>query len=263
MYKKLEKCLKSIREKTDFKPEKAVILGSGLGDYAEKIKIEKIVKYTEIEGFPVSTVQGHKGQFVFGYVEDIPVVLMQGRVHYYEGYPMQDVVLPTRLMKMMGADTIEDHADYRLMSKRALDALSEYEEVNLFLRGMVPMIGFETDVVYYQRHERFAGESKYPLGKMLSFAVEGITSFSTKPIRMITGLGFFIFSVSIALLIYFLIVWALGYTVTGWTTIVISVWGIGGLQLLALGVIGEYIGKTYLEVKKRPRYKIESILYTK
>ena len=166
-------------------------------------------------------------------------------------------------MKMMGADTIEDHADYRLMSKRALDALSEYEEVNLFLRGMVPMIGFETDVVYYQRHERFAGESKYPLGKMLSFAVEGITSFSTKPIRMITGLGFFIFSVSIALLIYFLIVWALGYTVTGWTTIVISVWGIGGLQLLALGVIGEYIGKTYLEVKKRPRYKIESILYTK
>lgn len=163
----------------------------------------------------------------------------------------------------MGADTIEDHADYRLMSKRALDALSEYEEVNLFLRGMVPMIGFETDVVYYQRHERFAGESKYPLGKMLSFAVEGITSFSTKPIRMITGLGFFIFSVSIALLIYFLIVWALGYTVTGWTTIVISVWGIGGLQLLALGVIGEYIGKTYLEVKKRPRYKIESILYTK
>ena len=168
-----------------------------------------------------------------------------------------------KLMKMMGADTIEDHADYRLMSKRALDALSEYEEVNLFLRGMVPMIGFETDVVYYQRHERFAGESKYPLGKMLSFAVEGITSFSTKPIRMITGLGFFIFSVSIALLIYFLIVWALGYTVTGWTTIVISVWGIGGLQLLALGVIGEYIGKTYLEVKKRPRYKVESILYTK
>ena len=106
MYKKLEKCLKSIREKTDFKPEKAVILGSGLGDYAEKIKIEKIVKYTEIEGFPVSTVQGHKGQFVFGYVKDVPVVLMQGRVHYYEGYSMQDVVLPTRLMGMMGAKKI-------------------------------------------------------------------------------------------------------------------------------------------------------------
>ena len=106
MYKKLEKCLKSIREKTDFKPEKAVILGSGLGDYAEKIKIEKIVKYTDIEDFPVSTVQGHKGQFVFGYVEDVPVVLMQGRVHYYEGYSRQDVVLPTRLMGMMGAKKI-------------------------------------------------------------------------------------------------------------------------------------------------------------
>ena len=106
MYKKLEKCLKSIRKKTDFKPEKAVILGSGLGDYAEKIKIEKIVKYTEIEGFPVSTVQGHKGQFVFGYVKDVPVVLMQGRVHYYEGYSMQDVVLPTRLMGMMGAKKV-------------------------------------------------------------------------------------------------------------------------------------------------------------
>ena len=106
MYKKLEKCLKSIRKKTDFKPEKAVILGSGLGDYAEKIQIEKIVKYTDIEDFPVSTVQGHKGQFVFGYVKDVPVVLMQGRVHYYEGYSMQDVVLPTRLMGMMGAKKI-------------------------------------------------------------------------------------------------------------------------------------------------------------
>lgn len=166
-----------------------------------------------------------------------------------------------KLMKMMGADTVEDHADYRLMSKRALEALSEYEEVNLFLRGLVPMIGFETDVVYYQRNERFAGESKYPLGKMLSFAIEGITSFSTKPIRIITGLGFFLFSVSIALLIYFVVVWVLGYTVAGWTTIVISVWGIGGLQLLALGVIGEYIGKTYLEVKRRPRYKIADVLY--
>ena len=106
MYKKLEKCLKSIRKKTDFKPEKAVILGSGLGDYAEKIKIEKVVKYTDIEDFPVSTVQGHKGQFVFGYVKDVPVVLMQGRVHYYEGYSMQDVVLPTRLMGVMGAKKI-------------------------------------------------------------------------------------------------------------------------------------------------------------
>lgn len=168
-----------------------------------------------------------------------------------------------KLMNVMGADTLEDHADYRLMSKRALEALSEYDEVNLFLRGIVPMIGFETDVVYYQRHERFAGESKYPLKKMLGFAIEGITSFSIKPIRLITGLGFFLFSISILLLIYFLILWLMGHTVTGWTTIVISVWGIGGLQLLALGVIGEYIGKTYLEVKHRPRYRIERVLYRK
>lgn len=168
-----------------------------------------------------------------------------------------------KLMNAMGADTLEDHADYRLMSKRALEALSEYEEVNLFLRGIVPTIGYETDVVYYKRHERFAGESKYPLKKMLAFAVEGITSFSIRPIRMITGLGVLLFSVSVFLLIYFLVLWGLGHTVAGWTTIVISVWGIGGLQLLALGVIGEYIGKTYLEVKHRPRYQIESVLYQK
>ena len=168
-----------------------------------------------------------------------------------------------KLMNMMGADTLEDHADYRLMSRRALEALSEYGEVNLFLRGIVPSIGYETDVVYYQRHERFAGESKYPLKKMLSFAVEGITSFSIKPIRLITSLGIFLFSISVLLLIYFFVVWICGHTVAGWTTIVISVWGIGGLQLLALGVIGEYIGKTYLEVKHRPRYQIESVLYQK
>lgn len=166
-----------------------------------------------------------------------------------------------KIMKFMGADTLEDHADYRLMSKRALDGLSEYKEVNLFLRGIVPMIGYETDVVYYERHERFAGESKYPLKKMISFAVDGITSCSVKPIRMITALGMFIFSVSIFMLIYFLIVWGLGKTVAGWTTIVISLWGIGGLILLSLGIIGEYVGKIYMEVKERPRYIIESVLH--
>ena len=166
-----------------------------------------------------------------------------------------------KLMKVMGADTLEDHADYRLMSKRALEGLAEFKEVNLFLRGLVPMIGYETDIVYYERHERFAGESKYPLKKMISFAVDGITSCSVKPIRIITSLGLFLFSISILLLIYFLIVWATRRTVAGWTTIVLSVWGIGGLQLLALGVIGEYIGKIYMEVKNRPRYIIESLLY--
>ena len=131
-----------------------------------------------------------------------------------------------KLMKAMGADTLQDHADYRLMSKRALEGLAKYKEVNLFLRGIVPMIGYETDVVYYERHERFAGESKYPLKKMLSFAVDGITSCSVKPIRMITSLGTLVFTISIVMLIYFLIVWLLGHTVQGWTTIVISLWGI-------------------------------------
>lgn len=166
-----------------------------------------------------------------------------------------------KLMKAMGADTLQDHADYRLMSKRALEGLAKYKEVNLFLRGIVPMIGYEMDVVYYERHERFAGESKYPLKKMLSFAVDGITSCSVKPIRMITSLGTLVFTISIVMLIYFLIVWLLGHTVQGWTTIVISLWGIGGLILLSLGIIGEYVGKIYMEVKERPRFIIEKLLY--
>ena len=166
-----------------------------------------------------------------------------------------------KVMKFMGADTLEDHADYRLMSKRALEGLAQFKEVNLFLRGIVPMIGYETDIVYYERHERFAGESKYPLKKMVSFAVDGITSCSVKPIRMITTIGMLVFSISILMLIYFIVVWAMGRVVAGWTSIVISLWGIGGIILLSLGIIGEYIGKIYMEVKERPRFIIEKVLY--
>lgn len=166
-----------------------------------------------------------------------------------------------KLMNTMGANTVFNHADYRLMSRRALDGLAEFGEVNLFLRGIVPMIGYSWDVVYYKRGERFAGESKYPLGKMVSFAVEGITSLSTKPLRMITGLGFFIFLVSIGMLIYSLIRHFMGATIVGWTTLMVSVWAIGGLILLSLGVVGEYIGKIYLETKMRPRYLIEQFLH--
>ena len=165
-----------------------------------------------------------------------------------------------KIMNGMGANTVFNHADYRLMSKRALEGLSQYGEVNLFLRGIVPMIGYPTDVVYYERGERFAGESKYPLGKMISFATEGVTSLSTKPIRMITGLGFFIFLVSIGMLIYSLIRHFMGATIVGWTTLMVSLWAIGGLILLSLGVVGEYIGKIYLETKARPRYIIEQFL---
>jgi glycosyltransferase involved in cell wall biosynthesis len=165
-----------------------------------------------------------------------------------------------KVMNKLGANTVYNHADYRLMSRRALLGLAEFGEVNLFLRGIVPMVGFKSDVVYYERAERFAGESKYPLGKMISFAIEGITSLSTKPIKMITGLGFFIFFVSIAVLIYSIVRHYTGNTVLGWTTTVISVWAIGGLIMISLGVIGEYIGKIYLETKNRPRFIIESYL---
>lgn len=165
-----------------------------------------------------------------------------------------------RLMNVMGANTVFNHADYRLMSRRALEGLAEFKEVNLFLRGIVPMIGYSCDVVYYERGERFAGESKYPLGKMISFAVEGITSLSIKPIRMITGLGFVVFLVSIGILIYSLVRHFMGATIVGWTTLMVSVWAIGGLILLSLGVVGEYIGKIYLETKARPRFIIEELL---
>ncbi len=165
-----------------------------------------------------------------------------------------------KLLKAMGVDIQYNHADYRLMSKRALEGLEKFKEVNLFLRGIVPMIGYKSDTVEYERNERVAGESKYPLKKMLGFAFEGITSLSVKPIRLITTLGVFIFTVSIILIIYFLVVWIAGKTVQGWTTIVLSLWALGGLQLLAIGIVGEYIGKIYLETKERPKFIIETDL---
>lgn len=165
-----------------------------------------------------------------------------------------------RVMRALGADVVFNHADYRLMSRRALDALAEYKEVNLFLRGMVPLIGYKSGVVYYERAERFAGESKYPLKKMLSFAWEGITSLSVQPIKLITRLGTLMFCVSLVMLIWFLIRHFTGHTVQGWSSLAVSIWAIGGLELLAIGVVGEYIGKIYLETKGRPRYLAEIVL---
>lgn len=165
-----------------------------------------------------------------------------------------------RVMRALGADVVFNHADYRLMSRRALDALAEYKEVNLFLRGMVPLIGYKSGVVYYERAERFAGESKYPLKKMLSFAWEGITSLSVQPIKLITRLGALMFCMSLVMLIWFLIRHFTGHTVQGWSSLAVSIWAIGGLELLAIGVVGEYIGKIYLETKGRPRYLAEIVL---
>jgi len=164
-----------------------------------------------------------------------------------------------RLMKLLGADIIEDHADYRLMSKRALGSLLQFDEVNLFLRGIVPQIGFKSSVVTYERHERFAGESKYPLKKMLMFAFDGITSFSVKPIRFVTVAGGSIFLISLVALVVLLLQKLFGYTVQGWATLMGSIWLLSGIQLLSLGVIGEYIGKLYQEAKHRPRFIIDEI----
>ena len=165
-----------------------------------------------------------------------------------------------KVMKLLGVDVVFNHADYRLMSKRALEGLSEYREVNLFLRGIVPLIGYRSDYVYYDRHERFAGESKYPLKKMISFALDGITSFSVKPLKLISNLGILISILSVFGLLYALISYFFGVTVSGWTAIVCSIWLLGGLQMLCLGVVGGYIGKIYSEVKARPRFRVEEYL---
>lgn len=168
-----------------------------------------------------------------------------------------------KFMKLLGVDVVYNHADYRLTSKKVLDELENFGEVNLFLRGMFPLIGYQSDVVYYERKERFAGESKYPLKKMLNFAWDGITSFSVKPLRMICFLGFLILFVSIVIMIYSLIRKITGNVVAGWTFLTISIWLIGGLQMISIGIIGEYIGKVYSETKRRPSFIIAENLEDK
>ena len=165
-----------------------------------------------------------------------------------------------RFMSFMGVKTVYNHADFRLMSKRAVEEFSKYKETNLFLRGMIPLIGYRTDNVYYDRKERVAGESKYPLKKMVALAFNGISSFSVKPISMIMGAGVFIIFLSILAAVYALISYFTGHVVQGWTSLILSIWFLGGMQLIAVGLVGQYIGKIYIEVKDRPRYNIEKIL---
>ena len=196
--------------------------------------------------------------------------------HYHEGYEVVYGVRSKRdtdtffkrftaegfykVMKALGVDIVFNHADYRLMSRRAVEGLAQFKEVNLFLRGIVPQIGYKWTTVTYERAERFAGESKYPLKKMLAFAADGITSFSVKPIRLVLTIGIVVFMVSIVMMIYALVSKLMGHTSAGWTSLMGSIWMIGGIQLLSLGVIGEYVGKIYKESKHRPRYIIESVL---
>ena len=196
--------------------------------------------------------------------------------HYHEGYEVVYGVRSKRdtdtffkrftaegfykVMKALGVDIVFNHADYRLMSRRAVEGLAQFGEVNLFLRGIVPQIGYRWTTVTYERAERFAGESKYPLKKMLAFAADGITSFSVKPIRMVFSLGVVVFLVSLVMLLYALVSKLMGHTSAGWTSLMGSIWLIGGIQLLSLGVVGEYVGKIYKEAKHRPRFIIESVL---
>ena len=165
-----------------------------------------------------------------------------------------------RMMKGMGVDLVYNHADYRLLSKRALEALLSFGEVNMFLRGMVPMLGFKTAKVYFERGERVAGESKYPLKKMIAFAAEGVTSLSNKPIRWVLGLGALCMLLGVAMAVYVIVSLVQGHTVAGWASLMMSIWLLGGLQLMALGVIGEYIGKIYMETKRRPKFILEEHL---
>ncbi len=168
-----------------------------------------------------------------------------------------------KLTQKLGGELIYNHADYRLMSKRAVKGLEEFGEVNLFLRGIVPLIGYPSTIVEYERKERLAGKSKYTLGKMIGFALEGITSLSIKPVRMVTAMGVLVFLISIIMMVYVFVSYFTGRVVPGWSSVAVSVWAIGGVLLLSMGVIGEYIGKIYLETKKRPRYLIEQYLNDK
>ncbi len=168
-----------------------------------------------------------------------------------------------KLTNRLGGELVYNHADFRLMSRRAVEGLEQFTEVNLFLRGIVPLIGYPSTTVEYERKERLAGKSKYPLGKMISFAIEGITSLSVKPMRIVTMLGMLVFLGSIIMLIYVFVSFFTGHVVAGWASVTVSVWVIGGVLLLSIGIMGEYIGKIYLETKNRPRYIVEEYLSDK
>lgn len=165
-----------------------------------------------------------------------------------------------KMMQELGVNTVYNHADYRLMSKRAVKFLLQFNERNLFLRGIIPLIGYKTDCVYYNRAERFAGTSKYPLKKMISFAFDGITSFSTKPVHLLLYIGTCFIFIALCILIWVIYSLLMGNTVSGWTSLILSIWFIGGILLIGLGIVGEYIGKIYIEVKHRPRFNIEEVL---
>lgn len=288
----LEKMNQLLEKGTISTDSKIMFVNDGSKDRTWEI-IEELHRENPIyQGVKLSRNKGHQNALLAGLMTakekaDMIISLdadLQDDIHvidqfvdkYHEGYEIVYGVRSARktdtffkkftaqsfykLMQVMGVDIVYDHADYRLMSKRVVTELEKFKEVNLFLRGMVPLIGFSSTKVYYERNERFAGESKYPLKKMLSFAVDGITSFSIKPIRLITTCGVLIFGISVLMLIYFLVLHYTGQTIHGWTSTILSIWAIGGLQILAIGVVGEYVGKIYMETKERPKFIIEKVL---
>lgn len=291
----LDKIQSMINQNSISKKSRIVFVNDGSKDNTWNIIRELYEKSEYFGGINLSRNRGHQNALLAGLMtlkdeadmvisldadlqDDIDVI-DQFVEKYYEG---NDIVYGVRcsrttdtffkrttalafykLMNGLGVDMIYNHADYRLMSKRALDGLAEFKEVNLFLRGIVPLVGYKDTVVEYERHERFAGESKYPLKKMITFALDGITSLSIKPIRLIMGLGFTIFFISLLVLAYSIIVKLLGHTISGWTSLSASIWMLGGIQMLCMGVIGEYVGKIYNETKRRPRFIISEKLLMK
>lgn len=287
-----EKCEKLIRDGKISKESRIVFVNDGSKDRTWEIISQLHEENKLFSGVKLSRNRGHQNALLAGLTmasekADITISMdadLQDDINavdemlekYYEGCEIVYGVRSARetdtffkrftaegfykLINKMGGEVVYNHADYRLMSNIALKKLLEFKEVNIFLRGMVPMVGYKSDIVTYERAERFAGESKYPLKKMLSFAFEGITSLSVKPIQLIFNLGILICTVSVIAIIYFLIRHFTNNTVSGWTSLITSIWFLGGLQLIAIGLIGEYIGKIYLETKARPKFIIEKVL---
>lgn len=293
--KQLGKILTSLMDHHEVSADsKILFVDDGSHDQTWKLIKDYEQKLDYITGIKFSRNFGHQNALVAGMTtavahSDIIITIdadLQDDIHaipkmvqqYHAGY---DIVYGVRnnrdtdtafkrktammfygLMQKLGVKMVPNSADYRLMSQRAVRELLRFKEENLFLRGMVPLVGFSSTKVYYARKERFAGESKYPLKKMLKFAADGITSFSTTPIRMIMFLGFFIVLVSLAIIIYSIIRKITGHAVLGWSSLMTSIWLLGGIQLICVSVVGEYIGKIFKEVKKRPRFIIEEDDYT-
>jgi polyisoprenyl-phosphate glycosyltransferase len=288
--KELTRIMEDLIRNQKISPESIILyVNDGSRDNTWEIIEEKMHTNPLVKGLKLSRNFGHQGALIAGLetarnfsdcvisidadLQDDVEVVYQFIEKYHQGYEIIYGVRDKRdtdtlfkrktalwfysLMGKMGVELVPNHADYRLMSKRALDEFVKYQEENLFIRGIIPLLGFKTTNVYYNRKERFAGESKYPLKKMIAFALDGIASFSVIPIRFVSYLGFLMILIGIGIGIYTILSKVFSYTISGWTSLMLSIWIIGGVQLLALGVIGEYIGKIFKETKRRPRYTIE------